>query len=156
MDDAPVLERLSRLGLELPPPPEAVASYIPVVVAGAFAFVSGQVPLVEGSMLHAGHVGADVSLEQAQEAAQRCALLAMSALRGELGSFARVRRIAKVSVFVASSTGFTDQPKVANGASDLLAGALGDGGRHAREAVGVAELPLGASVEVSLIAELGP
>lgn len=156
MDDASVLDRLSRLGLELPPPPEAVASYVPVVVAGPLAFVSGQVPLVEGSMLHAGHVGADVSLEQAQEAAERCALLALSALRGELGSFARVRRIAKVSVFVASSAGFTDQPKVANGASDLLAGVLGDAGRHAREAVGVAELPLGASVEVSLTVELEP
>jgi enamine deaminase RidA (YjgF/YER057c/UK114 family) len=156
MDDASVLDRLSRLGLELPPPPEAVASYVPVVVAGPFAFVSGQVPLVAGSMLHAGHVGADVSLEQAQEAAQRCAVLALSALRGELGSFERVRRIAKVTVFVASSPGFTDQPKVANGASDVLADVLGDAGRHAREAVGVTELPLGASVEVSLTVELEP
>lgn len=156
MDDASILERLARLGLELPPPSEAVASYVPVVIVEALAFVSGQVALVEGSMLHGGHVGEDVSVEQGQEAAQRCALLALSALRGELGSFARLRRIAKVSVFVASASGFTDQPKVANGASDLLVGALGEPGRHAREAVGVAELPLGASVEVSVIAALEP
>ena len=154
MDDASALDRLSRLGLELPPPPEAVASYVPVVVAGPFAFVSGQVPLVGGSMLHAGHVGADVSLEQAQEAAQRCTVLALSALRGELGSFERVRRIAKVTVFVASSPAFTDQPKVANGASELLQQVLGEHGRHARAAVGVAALPLGASVEVAVTAQV--
>lgn len=156
MDDASVMERLAAMQLELPPVPVPVASYLPVVVSGSVGYVSGQVPLVEGSLLHPGHVGAEVSLEQAQEAARRCALQALSALRGELGSFARVRRVAKATVFVSSAPGFGDQPKVANGASDLLVAILGEPGRHAREAVGVAELPLGAAVEVSLIVELEP
>jgi enamine deaminase RidA (YjgF/YER057c/UK114 family) len=154
VDDASILERLAALELELPPAPRPVASYVPVVVAGSLAFVSGQVATVEGSVQHRGHVGAEVSLEQAQQAAQRCALQALSALREELGSLRRIRRIVKVTVFVASAPAFTEQPTVANGASDVLTEALGDSGRHAREAVGVAELPLGAPVEVSVTAEL--
>ena len=156
MDDASVIDRLATMRLELPPVPTPVASYVPVVVAGSVAYVSGQVPLVEGSLLHPGHVGAEVSLEQGQEAARRCALQALSALRAELGSFTRLRRVAKATIFVSSASGFGDQPKVANGASDLLVEVLGDDGRHAREAVGVAELPLGAPVEVSLIVEVDP
>ncbi len=147
-------ERLADLGLSLPPASQPVASYLPVRVSGAMAFVSGQVPLVDGAMLNPGHVGAEVGLEQGQEAARRCALQALSALRAALGSLDRVRRIVQVSVFVASSPGFTDQAKVANGASDLLADVLGEAGRHARVAVGVAELPLGAPVEVALVAEI--
>ena len=154
MNDSDIVGRLSALGLELPPAPKPVASYVSVVVAGSLAFVSGQVGLVDGSLLHPGKVGGEVSIEQAQEAAQQCALQSLSALRAELGSFERVRRVAKVTVFVASAAGFTDQPKVANGASDLLADVLGDAGKHAREAVGVAELPLAAPVEVSLTVEL--
>lgn len=147
-------ERLAELGIELPPVPKPVASYVPVVVSGAFAYVSGQIPLVEGTMLYPGHVGGDVTVDQGQEAARRCALQALSALRAELGSLDRVRRILQVSVFVASAPGFTEQPKVGNGASDLLVEVLGDAGRHARAAVGVAELPLGAPVEVTLVAEV--
>lgn len=149
-----VIERLAELGIELPPPPQAVASYVPVVVAGGFAFVSGQVPMVEGALLHPGKLGAEVTLELGQEAARRCALQALSALNAELGSLERVKRIARADVFVASAPGFTEQPKVANGASDLLVEIFGDAGRHARAAVGVAELPLGACVEVALLAEL--
>ena len=148
-------ERLRELGIELPPPPSAVASYVPVRVSGSLAFVAGQVPLVEGEMLHPGKLGTDISVEQGAEAARRCALQALAALREALGSLDRVRGIVQVSVFVASAAGFTDESKVANGASDLLVEVFGDAGRHARAAVGVAELPLGASVEVALIAEIG-
>ena len=147
-----VEERLTRLGIELPPAPAPVASYVPVRVAGSLAFVSGQLPFDEGSLVHPGKVGAEVSLEQAQEAARRCALQALSALRDALGSLERVTGIAQVSVFVASAPGFTDQPKVANGASDVLAQIFGEEGKHARAAVGVSELPLGACVEVAVVA----
>lgn len=145
-------ERLTELGIELPPTPAPVASYVPVRVAGGLAFVAGQIPLEAGEVLSAGRLGAEVTLEQGAEAARRCALQALSALRDALGSLDRVRHIVKVEVFVASVPGFVDQPKVANGASDALVEILGEAGRHARAAVGVAELPLGASVEVAVVA----
>jgi enamine deaminase RidA (YjgF/YER057c/UK114 family) len=126
--------RLRELGEILPTPAAPLASYVPVIVTGNLAFVAGQ-------------VGA--------AAARRCVLQALAALKAELGSLDRVRRVIKVSVFVASAEGFTDQPKVANGASDLLVEVFGDVGRHARSAVGVAELPLGAPVEVELTVEIG-
>jgi enamine deaminase RidA (YjgF/YER057c/UK114 family) len=147
-------ERIAELGLELPPPPQALASYVPVVVSGGFAFVSGQVPLAEGKLLWSGKLGAELDVETGAQAARRCALQALSALRAELGSLDRVRRIVKMTVWVASAEGFTDQPKVANGASDLLTEVFGDAGKHARAAVGAPELPLGAPVEVQLIAEV--
>lgn len=149
-----IAERLRELGIELPPPPSAVASYVPVRISGSMAYVAGQVPLVEGEMLHPGKLGAEVSVEQGTQAARRCALQALSALGEALGSLDRIRGIVQVSVFVASAPGFNDQSKVANGASDLLIELFGDAGRHARAAVGVAELPLGASVEVALVAEI--
>jgi enamine deaminase RidA (YjgF/YER057c/UK114 family) len=126
--------RLAELGIELPPPPKPVASYVPVTVAGGLAFVAGQVATEDGEPLHPGHVGAEVSLEDAQEAARHCALQALAALREELRDL---------------------EPQVANGASDLLVQVFGDSGRHARAAVGVAELPLGAPVEVTVVAEIG-
>ncbi len=110
--------------------------------------------MAEGKLLWTGKLGAELDLEAGAEAARRCALQALSALRAELGSLDRVRRIVKVSVYVASDRGFTDQPKVANGASDLLVQVFGDAGRHARAAVGVAELPLGGPVEVEVVAEV--
>jgi enamine deaminase RidA (YjgF/YER057c/UK114 family) len=147
-------QRLADLAVELPAPPVPVASYVPLVLAGNLAFVSGQVAMEEGAPLWSGRLGDDLSLEQGAEAARRCALQCLAVLRAELGSLDRVRRIVKVTVFVASSPGFGDQPKVANGASDLLQEVFGDAGRHARAAVGVAELPLRAPVEVELIAEV--
>jgi enamine deaminase RidA (YjgF/YER057c/UK114 family) len=152
---AVIEERLSELGIELPPAPAPIASYVPVRLAPGLAFVSGQVPFENGALLHPGHVGAEVSVEQAQEGARRCALQALSALREALGSLDRVIGIVKVDVFVASAPGFTDQPKVANGASDTLVEICGEEGRHARAAVGVAELPLGASVEVAVVVAVG-
>lgn len=147
-------DRLDELGIDLPPPPAAIASYVPVRISGNLAFVSGQVPLVDGRPLHPGKLADGVSVEQGAEAARRCAVQALSALREALGTLDRIAGIVRVSVFVASAAGFADQPKVANGASDLLVEVFGDAGRHARAAVGVAELPLGASVEVALVAEL--
>jgi enamine deaminase RidA (YjgF/YER057c/UK114 family) len=144
---------LATRGIELPPVPAPVASYVPVRVHAGVAYVAGQVPWAEdGRLLHPGHLGRDVSVEQGQEAARRCALQALSAIRDAIGSLDRVRAILQVSVFVASAPGFGDQPKVANGASDLLVEVFGEAGTHARAAVGVAELPLGSSVEVALVA----
>jgi enamine deaminase RidA (YjgF/YER057c/UK114 family) len=151
-----VESRLAELGIELPPPPPPVAAYLPVVVSSGLAFVAGQIPSEEGAPLFTGHVGAEVSLEQAQDASRRCAIQALSALRAAVGDLDRVRRIVHVSVFVASAAGFTDQPKVANAASDLFAEVFGEQGRHARAAVGVSELPLGVPVEVAVVAEVVP
>jgi enamine deaminase RidA (YjgF/YER057c/UK114 family) len=148
-------ERLAELGIELPPAAAPVASYVPVRTVGELAFVAGQVPIQEGRVLSTGRVGGDVSIEQAQEATKRCALQALAALRDALGSLDRVRGILRLDVFVAAAPGFTALPKVADGASDLLVELFGDAGRHARVTVGVAELPLGASVEVGLIAQIG-
>jgi enamine deaminase RidA (YjgF/YER057c/UK114 family) len=157
MGDAEILDRLEVLGLELPDPPAAVASYLPCVVHGSMAYVAGQVPMVDGSIVNPGAVGDRVSLDEAADAARRAALQALSALRDGLGgSFERLERIVKVMVFVAAVPGFVDHPKVANGASDLLAEVLGDDGRHARAAVGVTSLPLGACVEVVLTAAVRP
>jgi enamine deaminase RidA (YjgF/YER057c/UK114 family) len=146
--------RLSELGIDLPPPPQPVASYVPVALSGSLAFVSGQVPIDGGELMWSGKLGGELDVVAGAEAARRCALQALAALRAELGSLDRVRRIVKVTVFVASSDGFTEQPKVANGASDLLAEVFGEAGRHARAAVGVPELPLGAPVEVEVLAEI--
>jgi enamine deaminase RidA (YjgF/YER057c/UK114 family) len=147
-------ERLRDLGIELPPAPQPVASYVPVVVAGVLAFVAGQVPLAEGGLMWSGKLGAELGTEAGGEAARRCALQCLAALKAELGSLDRVRRIVRLGVYVASAENFTDQPKVANGASDLLVQVFGDAGRHARASVGVNELPLGAPVEVELVAEI--
>lgn len=147
-------ERLTELGIELPSAPAAIAAYVPVRVVGRLAYVSGQVPLVDGRPMHPGKVGDTVTIEQGAEAARRCALQALSALRAALGSLDLVTGIVQVNAFVASGAAFTDQPKVANGASDLLVEVFGEAGRHSRVAVGVAELPLGVPVEIAVIVEL--
>ena len=149
-------DRIERLGLELPPSPAALASYVPVVVSGTLAFVSGQVPLADGRLMWSGKLGAELGVDVGAQAARRCALQILSALRSELGSLDRVTRVLKLTVWVASAEGFTDQPKVANGASDLLAEVFGEAGRHARAAVAAPELPLGAPVEVEAIVEIEP
>ncbi len=146
--------RLRELGIELPPVPAPVASYVPVAVAGGVAYVAGQVPFADGAPIARGLLGREISVEEGAALARRCALQALAALRAHLGSLERVVGIAKVTVFVASVEGFTDQPKVANGASDLFTEVLGEAGAHARSAVGVAGLPLGVPVEVEVIAAL--
>jgi enamine deaminase RidA (YjgF/YER057c/UK114 family) len=155
VNDADVLRRLADLGLELPAPSAPVASYIPVVQTGSLAFVAGQVAMVDGQPIHPGRLGANVSIEMGQEAAARAALQVLAVLRDHLGgSFDRLVRIAQVTVYVAADEGFLEHPAVANGASEVLIGALGQDGRHARASVGVASLPLGASVEVAVTAEV--
>ena len=148
-------ERLAELGIILPPAPQPVASYIPVKVVGDLAWVAGQIPMQDGAVTVAGKVGGEVTTADANAGARRCALQALSALRAALGTLDRVKGIVKLDVFVASATGFTDHPTVANGASDLLVEVFGDEGRHARAAVGVPELPLGAAVEVALLVQVG-
>ena len=148
-------ERLAELGIILPPAPQPVASYIPVKVVGDLAWVAAQIPMQDGAVTVAGKVGGEVTTDDANAGARRCALQALAALQVTLGTLDRVKGIVKLDVFVASAPGFTDHPKVANGASDLLVEVFGDEGRHARAAVGVPELPLGAAVEVALLVQVG-
>lgn len=148
-------DRLEALGIELPPAPEPVASYIPVKVIGDLAFVAAQIPMEHGAVTVQGIVGDGVTTDEASAGARRCAIQALAALKAALGSLDRVKGIVKLEVFVASAPGFTDQPSVANGASDLLVEIFGAQGRHARAAVGVPALPLGAAVEVGLLAQVG-
>lgn len=145
--------KLAELGLKLPDVSPPLAAYVPAVRTGNHVYVSGQLPLADGKLLATGKVGAEVSADQAKELAARCALNALAALESVVG-LGKVVRIVKVNGFVASANGFTDQPSVINGASELLGEVLGEAGRHARSAVGVAELPRNAPVEVDLIAEV--
>lgn len=145
--------KLVELGHELPEVVPPVASYLPAVQSGQHVYVSGQLPMAEGKLLATGKVGADVSPDQARELAQRCALNALAAINSLVG-LERIVKIVKVTGFVASAPGFTGQPGVINGASDFFGTVFGEVGRHARSAVGVAELPLDAPVEVEVIVEV--
>jgi len=145
--------RLAERGIVLPEPAAAVASYVPVVVTGNLAHVSGQLPFIGGKLV-TGRLGEDVDLELGVRAARACGLMIVAQLKAALGSLERVERIVKLGAFVNSAAGFIDQPRVANGASDLMAEIFGDAGRHARSAVGVPVLPLGAAVEVDAIVAL--
>jgi len=147
-------ERLQELGVDLPAPAAPVAAYVPCVRTRNLVYVSGQVPSVDGKPTHLGHLGDDVDLEAGRAAARTCAVNVLAALKAELGELSRVRRVVKVTGFVASTPGFTDHPKVVNGASELFGEVFGDAGRHARAAVGVAALPLGVPVEVEAIVEV--
>ncbi len=142
--------RLKELGITLPEPAAPVAAYVPVVVAGGLAHISGQLPFVDGALV-TGRLGEDVSLERGAEAARACGLMILAQAKAALGSLDRVERVVKLGAFVSSAAGFTDQPKVANGASELMAEVFGDAGRHARSAVGVPVLPLNAAVEVDAV-----
>ncbi|NYF55762.1 RidA family protein [Micromonospora purpureochromogenes] len=145
--------KLAELGLALPEVVPPVASYVPAVQSGQHVFVSGQLPIAEGKLLATGKVGAGVSAEQAKDLAERCALNALAAVDALVG-LENVVKIVKLTGFVASAPGFTGQPGVINGASDLFGAVFGEAGRHARSAVGVAELPLDAPVEVEVIVEV--
>jgi enamine deaminase RidA (YjgF/YER057c/UK114 family) len=147
--------RLAELGITLPEPAAPVAAYVPVVIAGGLAHVSGQVSFVDG-VLRKGRLGEDVSLEQGIEAARGCGLMILAQLKAALGSLDRVERVVKLGAFVNSTAGFTDQPKVANGASELMVEVFGEAGKHARSAVGVPTLPLGVAVEVDAIVAVRP
>lgn len=142
---------LQRMGVHLPEPVAPAFQYVAVVVEDGLAWVSGQIPRAGNRILYTGKVGSDISLEQAQEAARACVLQGLSQLRDALGGFERVRRVVKVTGFVASAPGFVQQPSVMDAASELLVQLLGESGRHARSAVGVAELPRGVPVEVEMV-----
>ena len=147
-------KRLDALNIILPSPPKPVGSYVAVVITGKLAFVSGQIPIKDGKVIYAGKVSRDLSVEDAQKAARLCVINALAQLKAELGSLDRISKIVKVSGFVNSPPEFTDQPKVINGASDLLFEIFGQKGQHARIAVGVLSLPLNSAVEIDLIAEI--
>ena len=147
-------ERIAGLGLELPAPSAPVAAYVPAVRTGNLVYISGQGPIKDGSFVSAGKVGADVTLEQAQDAARITCLNGLAALKAEIGELSNVTRVVKLLVMVNSAPGFDKQPLVGNGASELLQEVFGESGRHARSAVGVAELPFGMSVEIEFIFEV--
>ena len=147
-------DRLKRLGLEIPDPPQPAGAYVRAVQTGNLLFAAGQLPLKAGEMAYVGKVGDELSVEEGYEAAKLCALNALSVLKAETGSLERVARIVRLCGFVCSAEGFTGQPGVVNGASDLFSEILEERGIHARLAVGVSELPLGAAVELEVIAEI--
>jgi len=153
--DLSVTERLQGMGIKLPAPAVPVASYVPYVVTGNTLFISGQLPMnAEGQMIK-GHLGKDVNLEEGAEAARWCAINILAQAKAALGGdLERIVRCVKLGGFVAGLPDFTDHPKVINGASDLIVGALADAGKHARFAVGVSALPLGAAVEVDAVFEI--
>ena len=147
-------ERLAELGLALPPVAQPVAAYIPAVRTGNYVYTSGQLPLVDGKLRGTGKVGEDVAVDEAAGLARICALNALAAVASVAGGLDAITRIVKVTCFVSSAPAFTGQAQVANGASEFLIEVLGDAGRHARSAVGMAVLPLDSPVEVELIAEV--
>jgi enamine deaminase RidA (YjgF/YER057c/UK114 family) len=143
--------KLKALGLDLPPPPQPVATYIPAVRAGDLLFLSGVLPMRDGQLTFSGKLGRDLTVEEGMEAAKLCLLNALAIAKQELGNLDRISRIVKVVGHVASAEGFVQQPQVLNGASDLLVAVFGEAGRHARVAVGAAELPRNAPVEIEVI-----
>lgn len=147
--------RLSELGITLPQAAAPVASYKPLVIQGNLVHLSGQLPFIDGQLV-TGRLGADVGLEDGQRAARACGLMILAQLKANGIALDRVEQIVKLGAFVASTPDFHDQPKVANGASDLMFDVFGEAGRHARSAVGVAVLPLNAAVEVDAIIALRP
>lgn len=147
-------EKLQALGLTLPEAAAPAANYVPFVRVGSMLFIAGQLPLKDGKQIHPGTVGATVTVEQARAAAQQSGLNILAQIKAAAGTLDQVKRIVRLGAFVACTSEFTQQPEVANGASDLMVAVFGDAGRHARTAVGTNVLPRGASVEIDAIVEL--
>jgi len=148
-------ERLAALGLVVPDVVIPVAAYVPAVRTGSYVYTAGQLPVRDGELMRTGKVGSEVGVDEANECARQCALNALAAVRSQVGDLSAVTRVVKVVGFVASAPGFTAQPQVVNGASELLGQVFGDSGQHARSAVGVAVLPLDAPAEIEMIVEVG-
>ena len=146
--------KIQMLGLILPEIPKPLASYVPAKQSGKLVFTAGQLPLVKGDLVSKGILGQDVLVEEAHKAAQICTLNALAAIKGVIGDLDRINQVVKVVGYVASTSTFTQQPAIINGASELLLEIFGEAGKHARSAVGMAVLPLNASVEVELIVEV--
>jgi enamine deaminase RidA (YjgF/YER057c/UK114 family) len=146
--------KIKELGLEIPAIAKPVAAYVPAVRVGDYVYTSGQIPFVQGTLKYQGKVGQDLTAEDAYAAAKVCALNCLAAIKGVTGSLDAVEQIVKIGGFVNSADGFTEQPKVINGASELMGSIFGKAGEHARAAVGVSELPLNAAVEVEMIVKV--
>ena len=146
--------KLRELGITLPEAVKPLAAYVPAVQVGDYLYTSGQIPIAEGKLRYAGKIGGALSVEEGYEAAKLCAINCLSAIKGQIGDLDRIERIVKVTGFVNSAPGFTAQPQVINGVSDLLLAVFGDAGVHARSAVGVSELPIDSAVEVEMIVKL--
>lgn len=144
-------DRLAELGVTLPVAAAPAANYVPVVEAAGLLHVSGQIPFTDEGSLIRGRLGETMAVAAGQEAARRCAIGVIAQLKAYLGDLSRVTRVVKLNVFVNSAPGFTDQPEVGNGASDLMVAVFGEAGRHARSAVGVAVLPRGVAVEIDAV-----
>jgi enamine deaminase RidA (YjgF/YER057c/UK114 family) len=146
--------KIKELGFELPEAPAPLAAYIPSLVEGNLVYTAGQLPVVKGELKYKGKLGKEFRVEDGQKAAEICALNCLGAVKKAIGNLSKIIRIVKLTVFVNSAEGFTDQPKVANGASELLVKIFGENGKHVRSAVGVSELPLGAAVEIEMVAKI--
>ncbi|OYW14472.1 MAG: hypothetical protein B7Z55_15760 [Planctomycetales bacterium 12-60-4] len=149
-----VEQRLQSHGHQIPKPPTPAGSYVPAVRTGNLVICSGQLPLVGKELMFRGKVGRDLHEEDGQHAARLCALNALAAIQGEIGDLDRIRRVVRVEGYVQSAEGFSHQPQIVNGASNLLVEAFGDAGKHTRIAVGVSELPLNAAVELAVWVEV--
>jgi enamine deaminase RidA (YjgF/YER057c/UK114 family) len=147
-------EKIKELGFEVPEAPKPLAAYVSALVVGDFVFTAGQIPSVKGELKYKGKVGKDLSEEGGRKAAEICALNCLGAIKGVTGDLDKIDQVVKLTAFVNSAEGFTAQPKVANGASELIGKIFGDKGKHARSAVGVNELPFDAAVEIEMIVKL--
>ena len=147
-------QRLAELGITVPTPAAPIANYVPFVVTGNLVVISGQIPLVDGKVAFTGKVSEDITPERAKEAARACFVNLLAQLKAATGDLDRVKRVVKLGVFVNSTDDFTDQPKVANGVSDLMVEVFGEAGKHARFAVGTNVLPLDLAVEVDAVFEI--
>ncbi|MFZ5942865.1 MAG: RidA family protein [Bacillota bacterium] len=147
-------EKIKSMGLEIPEAPKPVAAYVPAVLVDGYVYTSGQIPFVNGELKYKGKVGKDVKEDDAYQAAKICALNCLSVIKGVIGDLDKVEKVVKVTGFVASSDGFSLQPKVINGASELIGEIFGEKGQHARAAVGVNELPLDSTCEVEMIVKV--
>ncbi|RVI47360.1 RidA family protein [Sinorhizobium meliloti] len=151
---AEIETRLTELGIVLPQAVAPVANYVPYVVSGSMLYISGQLPMENGKVAVTGHVGKDVDVAGAQRAAELCAINILAQAKAALGELGRIRRLVKINGFVASTPDFVEQHLVINGASNLLANVLGEAGKHARAAVGMASLPFNAAVEIDAVLEI--
>ncbi|WP_455475558.1 RidA family protein [Bartonella sp. B17] len=145
---------LKKFGITIPEATKSIANYVTTLRIGNQLFISGQLPLLDGKPTAIGKVGADVSIEQAKKAAEICAINILAQIKAAIGDLNKIKQVVKITVFVAADTNFTNIPLVANGASDLLTNILGESGKHARSAVGVATLPMGVPVEIEAIIEI--
>lgn len=149
-----VATKILQMGLTLPSPPKPVAAYIPCRQAGNLLFIAGQIPMKDGTLIAKGSVPGQVPVEKALECARQCVLNGLAVIKSEIGTLDRVKQFVRLGVFVCSEAGFYEQPKVANGASELVVELFGEKGKHARAAVGSVALPLGAPVEVEFVVEV--